>query len=88
MIDKMSFIDLLKTCPLSAQGSNRGYDPVQLIVQFRRLDVVSHQILLPGKVDVNGVVFHRELLELADKGPVPGHIFPSKSGHEVSISYP
>ncbi len=34
MIDKMSFIDLLKTCPLPSQGSNRGYDPVQIIVQF------------------------------------------------------
>ena len=34
MIDKMSFIDLLKTCPLPAQRSNRGYDPVQIVVQF------------------------------------------------------
>jgi len=34
MIDKMSFIELLKTCPLPAQGSNRGYDPLQIIVQF------------------------------------------------------
>lgn len=34
MIDKMSFFALLKTSPLPSQGSNRGYDPVQIIVQF------------------------------------------------------
>jgi len=34
MMDKMSFIELLKTSPLPSQGSNRGYDPVQIIVQF------------------------------------------------------
>jgi hypothetical protein len=34
MIDKMSFSQVLKDAPLPAQGSNRGYDPVQLIVQF------------------------------------------------------
>ena len=34
MMDKMSFIELLKTSPLPAQGSNRGYDPVQIILQF------------------------------------------------------
>ena len=34
MMDKMSFIELLNTSPLPSQGSNRGYDPVQIIVQF------------------------------------------------------
>jgi hypothetical protein len=34
MMDKMSFCEVLKDAPLPAQGSNRGYDPVQLIVQF------------------------------------------------------
>lgn len=34
MIDKMSFIELLQTIGLPAQGSNRGYDPVQIVVQF------------------------------------------------------
>jgi hypothetical protein len=34
MMDKMSFSQVLKDAPLPAQGSNRGYDPVQLIVQF------------------------------------------------------
>jgi len=34
MMDKMSFMQVLKDAPLPAQGSNRGYDPVQLIVQF------------------------------------------------------
>ena len=34
MMDKMSFLQVLKDAPLPAQGSNRGYDPVQLIVQF------------------------------------------------------
>jgi len=34
MLDKMSFAEQLKSAPLPAQGSNRGYDPVQLIIQF------------------------------------------------------
>lgn len=34
MLDKMSFAKQLKSAPLPAQGSNRGYDPVQLIIQF------------------------------------------------------
>lgn len=34
MIDKMSFSQVLKDAPLPVQGSNRGYDPVQLILQF------------------------------------------------------
>lgn len=34
MMDKMSFFQVLKDAPLPAQGSNRGYNPVQLIVQF------------------------------------------------------
>lgn len=34
MMDKMSFIDFLKTTPLPQPGSNRGYDPVQIITQF------------------------------------------------------
>ena len=34
MIDKMSFIELLKKSPLPAQRSNRGYDPIQIILQF------------------------------------------------------
>ncbi len=34
MMEKMSFLQVLKNAPLPAQGSNRGYDPVQLIVQF------------------------------------------------------
>jgi hypothetical protein len=34
MMDKMSFLQVLNDAPLPAQGSNRGYDPVQLIVQF------------------------------------------------------
>jgi hypothetical protein len=34
MMDKMSFIDFLKTTSLPQPGSNRGYDPVQIIIQF------------------------------------------------------
>ena len=34
MMDKMSFIDFLKTTPLPQPRSNRGYDPVQIITQF------------------------------------------------------
>lgn len=34
MMDKMSFIDFLKSTPLPQPGSNRGYDPVQIITQF------------------------------------------------------
>ncbi|NLN25744.1 MAG: IS1380 family transposase [Bacteroidetes bacterium] len=34
MMDKMSFSEVLKEAPLPTQGSNRGYDPVQLIMQF------------------------------------------------------
>ncbi len=34
MMEKMSFVEELKNVPLPVQGSNRGYDPVQLIVQF------------------------------------------------------
>jgi len=34
MMDKMSFLQVLKDAPLPTQGSNRGYDPVQLITQF------------------------------------------------------
>ena len=34
MMDKTAFIELLKTSPLPSKGSNRGYDPVQIIVQF------------------------------------------------------
>jgi hypothetical protein len=34
MMDKMSFFDFLKTTPLPQPGSNRGYDPVQIITQF------------------------------------------------------
>jgi hypothetical protein len=34
MLDKMSFAEQLKSAPLPAQGSNRGYDPVQLIVSI------------------------------------------------------
>lgn len=34
MMDKISFSEVLHTCPLPVQGSNRGYDPVQLIMQF------------------------------------------------------
>lgn len=34
MLDKMKFEEQLSLCPLPIQGSNRGYDPVQLIQQF------------------------------------------------------
>jgi hypothetical protein len=34
MMNKMSFFDILKTTPLPQPGSNRGYDPVQIITQF------------------------------------------------------
>ena len=34
MMDKMSFTDFLNTTPLPQQGSNRGYDPVQIILWF------------------------------------------------------
>ena len=34
MLDKSGFIRHLETLPLPVQGSNRGYDPVQLFVQF------------------------------------------------------
>ena len=34
MLDKMSFEQLLEALPLPAPGSNRGYDPAQIITQF------------------------------------------------------
>jgi len=34
MMEKMSFTAVLNSAPLPVQGSNRGYDPVQLIIQF------------------------------------------------------
>ena len=34
MMEEMSFAEVLKTAPLPVQGSNRGYDPLQLILQF------------------------------------------------------
>lgn len=34
MLDKMSFNEELNNLPLPQPGSNRGYDPVQLILQF------------------------------------------------------
>ncbi|MDR2406845.1 MAG: IS1380 family transposase, partial [Bacteroidales bacterium] len=34
MLDKSGFIRYLETLPLPAQGSNRGYPPVQLFLQF------------------------------------------------------
>jgi len=34
MMDSSHFLDHLRTLPLPAQGSNRGYPPVQLITQF------------------------------------------------------
>ena len=34
MMEKMSFAEMLNNAPLPVQGSNRGYDPVQLIIQF------------------------------------------------------
>lgn len=41
MIDKMSFVELLKTCPLPSQGSNRGYDPVQIFFSLLYLSGVE-----------------------------------------------
>ncbi len=34
MLNKMNFKQQLASCPLPKQGSNRGYDPIQLIYQF------------------------------------------------------
>jgi hypothetical protein len=34
MLDKMAFTDFLNRVPLPQPGSNRGYDPVQIILQF------------------------------------------------------
>ena len=34
MLDRIGFSSALETCKLPRQGSNRGYSPVQLIVQF------------------------------------------------------
>ena len=34
MLDRSGFIHYLESLPLPAQGSNRGYDPVQLFIQF------------------------------------------------------
>ncbi len=34
MMDKMSFTEFLNNTALPQQGSNRGYDPVQIILQF------------------------------------------------------
>lgn len=34
MMDKMSFIDFLRHTLLPQPGSNRGYDPFQIILQF------------------------------------------------------
>ncbi len=34
MMDKMSFTQFLSSTPLPQPGSNRGYDPVQIILQF------------------------------------------------------
>jgi hypothetical protein len=34
MIDQSGFVDFLKTLPLPAQGSNRGYSLLQLFIQF------------------------------------------------------
>ena len=34
MLDKMSFIQLLRSVPLPQPRSNRGYDPIQIILQF------------------------------------------------------
>jgi hypothetical protein len=34
MIDKMGFIQLLQSVPLPQPRSNRGYDPIQIILQF------------------------------------------------------
>lgn len=34
MMDKMAFTDFLEHTPLPQPGSNRGYDPVQIVLQF------------------------------------------------------
>lgn len=34
MMDKMAFTDFLKSTPLPQPKSNRGYDPVQIVLQF------------------------------------------------------
>jgi hypothetical protein len=34
MIDKLNFVQLLDSLPLPEQGSNRGYPPTQLLIQF------------------------------------------------------
>ena len=34
MMEKMSFAEVLAGAPLPVQGSNRGYDRLQLIIQF------------------------------------------------------
>ena len=34
MLEKMGFIEFLERTPLPQPGSNRGYDPVQIILQF------------------------------------------------------
>jgi hypothetical protein len=34
LMDRTGFEEFLKTLPLPVQGSNRGYNPVQLIIQF------------------------------------------------------
>ena len=34
ILDKSGFIHHLESLPLPAQGSNRGYDPIQLFIQY------------------------------------------------------
>lgn len=34
MLDKMSFTEMLDSLPLPRPGSNRGYDPIQLVLHF------------------------------------------------------
>jgi hypothetical protein len=34
MLDNSGFVNYLETLPLPVQGSNRGYDPIQLFIQF------------------------------------------------------
>ena len=34
LMDKTGFNELLNSLPLPPQGSNRGHDPVHLLVQF------------------------------------------------------
>ncbi len=34
LMDRTGFVEMLESLPLPAQGSNRGYNPVQLITQF------------------------------------------------------